>query len=67
MAALDAYASIFSQHQSLKNSIATAIYNHDNPLGLAWWHWLGTWGCAPLQGLRFDSPQCQFGFFKNII
>jgi len=27
-----------------------------NPLGLAWWCWLGTLECAPPQGLRFGSP-----------
>jgi len=29
-----------------------------NPLGLAWWYWLGTWDYAPPQGLRFDSLRC---------
>ena len=33
-----------------------------NPLGLAWWYWLGTWECAPSQGLRFDSLHCQLGW-----
>jgi hypothetical protein len=31
-----------------------------NPLGLAWWCWLGILECAPPQGLRFDSLWCQF-------
>ena len=36
--------------------------NSRNPLGLAWWCWLGTLECAPPQGLGFDSPRCQFGW-----
>jgi len=31
-----------------------------NPLGLAWWCWLGILKRAPPQGLKFYSPRCQF-------
>ena len=37
------------------------VINYFPSKGLAWWYWLGIWGCAPPQGLRFNSPRSQFG------
>jgi len=60
IAAFQAYHELYHVFYDKNTNQIFQIQKHINPLGLAWWCWLGTLECALTQGIRFDYPRCQF-------